>query len=124
MDNNQNHENQYDQPEINYKAVSMKPKSRAWSVASLILSIISVLCCCSAIIAITAGVVALACSIVSRKTLGYFDGLSIAGLIVAIFGIVFGICGIVASYIIETTPELKEWWNNLLKEVENQNPQG
>ncbi len=124
MDNNQNHENQYDQPEINYKAVSMKPKSRAWSVASLILSIISVLCCCSPIIAITAGVVALACSIVSRKTLGYFDGLSIAGLIVAIFGIVFGICGIVASYIIETTPELKEWWNNLLKEAENQNPQG
>ena len=124
MDNNQNHENQYDQPEINYKAVSMKPKSRAWSVASLILSIISVLCCCSPIVAITAGVVALACSIVSRKTLGYFDGLSIAGLIVAIFGIVFGICVIVASYIIETTPELKEWWNNLLKEAENQNPQG
>ena len=124
MDNNQNHENQYDQPEINYKAVSMKPKSRAWSVASLILAIISVLCCCNPIIAITAGVVALVCSIVSRKTLGYFDGLSIAGLIVAIFGIVFGICAIVASYIINTTPELKEWWNNLLKEAENQNPQG
>ena len=117
MDNNQNHENQYDQPEINYKAVSMKPKSRAWSVASLILSIISVLCCCSPIVAITAGVVALACSIVSRKTLGYFDGLSIAGLIVAIFGIVFGICGIAAEYMIQNDPELKKWYESLLEEI-------
>ena len=91
MNNNPNHDNQYEQPEINYKAVSMKPKSRAWSVASLILSIISILCCCSPIVAITSGVVALVCAIISRKTLGYFDGLSIAGLTVGIFGFVFGI---------------------------------
>ena len=117
MNNNPNHDNQYEQPEINYKAVSMKPKSRAWSVASLILSIISILCCCSPIVAITSGVVALVCAIISRKTLGYFDGLSIAGLICAIFGLVFGICGIATEYIIQSDPELKKWYESLLEEI-------
>lgn len=67
------------------------PHTRAWSVASLILGIASLLCCCLSWGAAVAGVIAIVCAIISRRTLGYFDGLAVAGLIVGIIGTVFGI---------------------------------
>ena len=76
-------------------------KSRAWSVASLTLSICSILCCCISIASIALGVFAIICAVISRKNLGYFDGLSIAGLIVGIFGVIFGATSIVASLVLD-----------------------
>ena len=76
-------------------------KSRAWSVASLTLSVFSILCCCISIASIALGVFAIICAVISRKNLGYFDGLSIAGLIVGIFGVIFGATSIVASLVLD-----------------------
>ena len=70
-----------------------KPKRRIWSVLSLIFATVSVICCFFGWIGLIFGALAVACSLVSRYNLRYFDMISIMGLIVGIFGIVFsGAC--------------------------------
>lgn len=94
-----------------YKSViEGKKKSRVWSVVSLICSIISLLCCCFPVMGIVLGILAIVFAVVSRSSIGYFDGLAIAGLIVGIFGLVFS----VAIFVIANSP----WFTELLKEYE------
>ncbi len=68
-----------------------KPKTMAYSVVALVLSILSVVCCCSGFVSAVFGVVAIVFAIVSRVHLGYFDSMSIVGLILGIIGVVFGV---------------------------------
>lgn len=79
-----------------------KHKTLGWSVASLAFGIISVLCCFLGWGGLIIGAVAVILSVVSRISLGFFDGMSIAGLILGIFGIVFGGAIIVAKILIES----------------------
>ena len=58
-----------------------RPKTMAWSIASMVLGIISVICCCLGWSGLVLGALAVGLAIVSRVTLGYFDGMTIAGLI-------------------------------------------
>ena len=67
-----------------------KPKTLGWSVASMVVGILSVVCCCLGYTGIIFGIGAVILSIVARKSLGYFEGMSIAGLVLGIFGLVFG----------------------------------
>ena len=84
-----------------YKAV-MKDDSnrRTFSVLSLILSVLSVFLFVIPWIGIILGFVGVGLSLISRKKLEYFDGLSLAGLIVGIFGIVFALAGFIAGDLI------------------------
>jgi len=72
-----------------------RPKTMGWSVASLVLGIVSVVCCCFGWVSLALGSIAIIFSVLSRKSLGYFDGMSIAGLILGIFGLVFGLAVVV-----------------------------
>ena len=67
-----------------------KRNTRAFSVISMILGIISLVCCCIGPLGFVLGVGAIVFSIISRKSLGYFDGFSVVGLILGIFGACFG----------------------------------
>jgi hypothetical protein len=87
-------------------------KTRAWSVAALVLSIISVLCCCVYWLGLVCGIFSIVCVIVSRKTLGYFDGLSVASIIVSIFGIVFSSVMIYVVYGVMSDPKFQELMKN------------
>ena len=78
-----------------------KHKTLGWSVASLTFGIISVLCCFFGWVGLIFGIVAVILSVISRISLGFFDGMSVAGLILGIFGIVFGGAVIVAKTLIE-----------------------
>lgn len=115
---NENEQNSVPQEEDNeyvYKSVmDGRTKSRAWSVASLCVAIASVLCCCSPWCAVGFGALGIIFAIISRNRIGYFDGPAIAGLIVAIFGVVFGISGFVFTYLVENTDMFEE----LIKEME------
>ncbi len=77
-----------------------KHKTRGFSVAAMILGIISVLCCCFGWPSLILGIAAIVFSVVSRVTLGYFDGMCIAGLILGIFGVVFGTSMVVMDILI------------------------
>ena len=93
-----------------------KNTRRGWSVAAFILSIISVLCCCLPVLNITLGAIAVGFVVISRIKLGYFDGLSIAALIIGVFGIVFGISTLIAL----SSSVLKNLIEEIMKEVEKQ----
>ena len=75
-----------------YKTViKNKENRRTWSVVSLALGILSVLSLFVSWLSLTSGLLAVGCGLISRKNLGYFDKLSVAGIIVGIFGCVFAI---------------------------------
>ena len=73
------------------------PRSRGWSVAALILGILSIVLSIIPFLGFLHGVfgpifgiMAIIASLVSRRNLGYFDGVGIAGIILGTVGCVFG----------------------------------
>ena len=99
--------------EFDYRGVNNfgKPKTYGWSVVSFVCGLISVICCCLGVTGIVLGVVAIIASVVSRKSLGYFDGLSISGLVLGIFGLVFGISILAAVAMLG-----EEFWEEYMEE--------
>ena len=89
-------ENEYETEE----KVEPKKKSRIWSVLALIVAVLSVVLFFVPAVSITLGVVAVALTVVSRLSIGYFDNYGIAAIIVGIFGVVFGISYIVYDLLI------------------------
>ena len=91
-----------EEKESGYKTVmDGVPRSRGWSVVSLVLAILSIpFSMISAggivfpVIGLVLGVMAVVASIISRRNLGYFDGVAIAGIIISAVGFVFGITSI------------------------------
>ena len=74
------------------------PNKRTWSVVSIVLAGLSILLLPIPILPIASiilAVLAIGASVLSRVNLGYFDKLSLAGLIVSIFGSVFSLAGII-----------------------------
>ncbi len=116
-ENGQNNSNYY-QNEQDYAFQMLtrngKPKTRGWAVASMVLGILSVVCCCFGWSGILMGAGAVILAIVSRRNLGFFDGMTIAGLILGIFGFVFGATILIYTY---TLPP--EFWEEYFKELEN-----
>lgn len=78
--------------EYAYKAVmDGKVKTRLWSIISLALGILSVAFCFIGWLGIAFSVAALVVAIISRKDLGYFNKITLGGIITSIFGLVFSI---------------------------------
>ncbi len=74
-----------------YKSILENNKnSRIWSFASLVAGILSVLFCFLPVLGIIIALFSVALAVISRRVIGYFDGIAIAGLVVGIFGLVFG----------------------------------
>lgn len=96
-----------------YVPAGGKKATMAWSVAALVLSILSLLCCCFSWLGLGFGALAIVFSVVSRKSLGYFDGLSVAALVIGIIGAVFGLSTIIMTPIIENS----EFYKQLLEEL-------
>ena len=65
--------------------------SMIWSVLSLLASVLSVVLCTFYYLALPLSVMGVIFALVSRKSLGYFDKMSLFGIIIGIFGFVFGI---------------------------------
>ncbi len=89
-----------------------KSKNRGFAVASLICGIVSVVCCVSWWLSLVCGIAGIVFSIISKKKLDYFDGLSLAGLI----------CGIIGAVIALTIGITSTWfpyiWNFLEESIE------
>lgn len=75
-----------------YKSILENNKnSRIWSVASLVAGILSVVFCFLPVLGIIIALFSVALAVISRRVIGYFDSIAIAGLVVGIFGLVFGV---------------------------------
>ena len=94
-----------------------KQNSRTFSIVSLILSIISVVCCCSPWVSLLLAVLGIVFSVYSRRNIGYFDGLSIAGLVVGIFGCVFSLVSIFWGLLLSTDSTMTEELEKYLEEI-------
>ncbi len=80
-----------------------KPKNIGWSVASVICAVLSFSLSLFGWAGLVFGVMSIACAIAARIKLGYFNGWSIAGILIGIFGTVFSASMIFIAY---TNPEL------------------
>ena len=87
--------------EYAYKTVlKTKQNRRTWSVASLSLAVLSLAFLYFSWVGLIFGVLAVGAAILSRLNLGYFDKISLAGIIVGIFGLVFSVAGILFASLI------------------------
>lgn len=84
-----------DVPDLNLG--NEEKKSAAFSVASLVLGILSLVCCCLFPVAGVCAVLAIVFAFISRSRLGQLDGMSIAGLVCGIIGLA------IVAYLIYTT---------------------
>ena len=80
---------------------SGKPKTKIFSVLSLIIGIASVVLSFFTVWGILAAAVAVGLSLLSRKMLGYFDPISIAGLSLGAVGVVIPIALIILEPLIK-----------------------
>lgn len=84
-----------------YKTViKNKQNRRTWSVVSIVLAVLSILLLYFPIVSLILGALSVGAGAVSRINLGYFDKLTLAGIIIGIFGIVFSIAGLIFGGII------------------------
>lgn len=75
---------------------------RTISVVSLILAVLSVLFFRIPWVGLVLAILSVGGAGWSRKNIGYFDRISLAAIIVGIFGVVFALCGIIFSEILST----------------------
>ena len=95
-----------------------RPKSLGWSVASLVMGAVSLFTCSFGWASIIFGILAIVFAIAARRILGYFDGKAIAGLVLGIFGTVFGTVMIIYVYSIGDDDQ-KYLWDIIKKMFEN-----
>ena len=95
-------------------------KTYSWSLAAMVSGIISVVCCFTGYAGLIFGVLAIVFAIISRKNLGYFDGMATSGLVLGIIGFVLGLALIIASYTMDE--ELKKYIEEYLEEYEKTLP--
>ena len=91
-------ENSGDQNYAFKNVLKKNPNKRTWSVVSIVLAGLSILLLPIPILPVASIVLALlaiGAAVLSRVNLGYFDKLSLAGLIISIFGSVFSLAGII-----------------------------
>ena len=74
------------------------PKTLGFSIAALVVGVISVLASIGGVPGVILGALAIGAAVFARWRLGYFDKFSIAAIIIGIFGIVFGAVGMLFLY--------------------------
>ena len=93
-------------------------QNNGFAIASMVLGIISVLCCCINYVSIVIAVIAVVFFVVDRKTNGKSNGMAIAGLVLGIFGIASGVLSIFSSLILNNAfPELESIYNSVFESL-------
>ena len=71
--------------------LSLNARKRFWSIASFTLGLISILLCFFYYVSIPIAVCAVIAALLSRKNFGFFDQITIVGIILSLVGVVFGV---------------------------------
>jgi hypothetical protein len=96
--------------EYAYKNVITKnSNTRLFSVISVAFAILSVIFSLVPWVGFILGFISVVFSVISRKQLGYFEGLALVGLIVGIFGFVFSFAGIILSAVFANSGYFSFW---------------
>lgn len=95
-----------------YKSVlTNKNNSRLFSVISIASSALSIVFTLVSLswVALILAALGIVFAIISRKNLGYFDNISLIGLIIGIFGLVFSVMGAVLAYLVSENPDFESF---------------
>ncbi len=79
--------------------LSLSARKRFWSLASLILGILSILLCLFYYVSIPLAVCAIISAFISRKNFGFFDQITLIGIILGLVGAVFGVFTLVLDLV-------------------------
>lgn len=123
MDNNQNNleNNTYTEAPLYTPVADPAPTgTNGFGIASLVLGIFGVLCCCCFPLGGTCAILALVFTIISRKKLGHFDGLSIAGLVLSVLSLVLCLYMILSTVVAMMDPAFWEEYYAMLEELEGE----
>lgn len=93
---------------------SNKP-SNGFAIASMVLGIISIVCCCISYFALVCAVAAIVFFIVDYKINKKASGMAIAGLICGIFGVLIGAFSIISDIIFRD--DIESIWSSILGDI-------
>ena len=96
------------------------PKGRGYSVASLVLGIFGLVCCCLGPVGLIPAVLAIVFAVISRRRLGALDGMGTAGLICGILGSLIGAYmtfEYVLMFILMSDPTFMEEYFAMMEEI-------
>ena len=98
-----NNETAGEEKDYAFKAVMTKKENRrTMSIISLVIAVLSLVFLFIPWVALVLSIVAIVVGSISRRNLGYFDRITLAGLIIGIFGFVFSLSGILFANIISS----------------------
>ena len=89
----------YNDASNNLHVEDLMPKkpSKGYAVTSLVLGIVSLVCCCLTSVSLICAVLAIIFAVVSRRQNGTFSGMATAGLVCGIVAATFGVVSIISS---------------------------
>ncbi len=108
-DENQDQNNNENDFYARKKTISVPTNNRAWSIASLVCGILSIVCCCILWLPLVFAVLAIVFAVLARKSMGYFDGLALAGLICGIVGAVLALANGITDIV--WGPQIEQYLN-------------
>lgn len=96
-----------------------RPKKLGWSLASFICGLVGAITSSFGFSGIILGICAIVFAIVSRRILGYFDGRSIAGLILGIFSTIFGAAMLIYAATLDEDDQkfLWDWISKMFEDM-------
>ena len=120
---NQN-SNYQQEPSFDPYAPPARKQSNAYAIASLVLGIVAIVCCCISELSLICSVLAIVFAVLSRRQTGFFDGMSTAGLVCGIVGAALAVFSIIESIVNPVVLDESFWqeyekiMNDLMKEIE------
>jgi hypothetical protein len=114
--NGENSENQNDLYTNPYAMPEKKP-GNPFAVASLVLAIISLVCCCFSSISLICAVLAIVFAIIGRRRAGYFDGMCTAGLVCGIIAAALAAFSIISAILNPVDEAMLEEYMKMLEEL-------
>lgn len=100
-------------------------QSMGFAIASLVLGIVSIVCCCLEVVSVVCSILAITFAVLSRRQLGEFHGMAIAGLVCGIIGLAVAVYFIVDGILNPVTDtdanEFLDEYMKWLEELMNQN---
>ncbi len=94
-----------------------EPKGTGFAVASLVLGILGVVCCCAWYLSLIFGILSIVFAVVNKKQNGKMSGMALAGLICGIVGVVMVVVVGVFDMMLLRDPEFMQWYNDMMNEM-------
>lgn len=121
-DNQNNDQSYYAPPFTDPYTAPPQKQGKSFAVASLVLGIVSVVCCCFSAFSLICAVLAIVFAVLQRRRVGSFDGMSTAGLVCGIVSAALAVFSIISSLLNPVVLDESFWemYYQMLEELQSQ----